>query len=562
MSVVINSDSVLDIEQHFKVAAGPGAGKTHWLVNHIRNTLHKSGRLGKTRKIACITYTNTAVEAITRRLGPSAIQVEVSTIHAFLYKHVVKPYIMFIDPAYGLDVSSVDGHDDKIASGYQFLADWKNATKQTALRDDAAILEAFKSARWRFDASGILVVEPDYPRTSSGYSIKKPSYRVYKSMAWQKGIMHHDDVLFFSYDLIKNNSSIVDILRAKFPYFFIDEFQDTNPIQVAILKLIGESDTIVGIIGDKAQSIYAFQGAKYDTFDSFNLVNMESYTIEDNRRSTDEIVGILNLTRSDISQSSIRGASGIAPNVVVAGDFMSGLIKCQVACGDEELHTLSYANKVANSLKRSLSPDSFDSKALDELLKKDAPSSANKYRSRIIYNFIVAIELIREQKFADAFKALSKIYKKGDADGKKKSLNDLLVLLGRYESFKNDSLYNFYLIIKDELFYDVSVLRMGGVKTYYESKVYSDMASCVIATEENGLCKTIHKAKGDEFDNVVVIFEKETELSFFLENNMEREEHRIKYVAISRAKNRLFIITPNLGEKNKQGLMSLGFAII
>jgi len=93
----ITSDSALiDIEHHFRVSAGPGAGKTHWLVEHIRNVLHRSNRLGKTRKIACITYTNIAVETILSRLGTSVDRVEVSTIHSFLYKrnHSVNPVFL------------------------------------------------------------------------------------------------------------------------------------------------------------------------------------------------------------------------------------------------------------------------------------------------------------------------------------------------------------------------------------------------------------------------------------------------------------------------------------
>ena len=110
---IIASDSLLiDIEHHFRVSAGPGAGKTHWLVEHIRNVLHRSKRLGKTRKIACITYTNIAVETILRRLGTSADRVEVSTIHSFLYKHIVKPYASFIADEYGLNIKEMDGHDD------------------------------------------------------------------------------------------------------------------------------------------------------------------------------------------------------------------------------------------------------------------------------------------------------------------------------------------------------------------------------------------------------------------------------------------------------------------
>jgi len=54
-SVNITSDVLLiDIEQHFRVSAGAGAGKTHWLTEHIKNVLHRSDRLAKTRKIACI----------------------------------------------------------------------------------------------------------------------------------------------------------------------------------------------------------------------------------------------------------------------------------------------------------------------------------------------------------------------------------------------------------------------------------------------------------------------------------------------------------------------------
>lgn len=115
MDMQITSDNVFDdIEHHFKISAGPGAGKTHWLVQHIKNVLEKSKRLGKTRKIACITYTNVAVDTIVKRLGNATHHVEVSTIHSFLYKHLIKPYAKFIAQEYDLNVSKIDGHDEHI----------------------------------------------------------------------------------------------------------------------------------------------------------------------------------------------------------------------------------------------------------------------------------------------------------------------------------------------------------------------------------------------------------------------------------------------------------------
>ena len=94
MAMQITSDTIIkNIDQHFKVSAGPGAGKTHWLINHLKNVLYHSNKLGRNKKIACITYTNNAVETILSRLGNCTDKVEVSTIHSFLYKNIVKPYI-------------------------------------------------------------------------------------------------------------------------------------------------------------------------------------------------------------------------------------------------------------------------------------------------------------------------------------------------------------------------------------------------------------------------------------------------------------------------------------
>ena len=81
----ITSKSRIKINEDFKVEACPGAGKTEFLVNHMKNVLENSDRLSCTRKIACITYTNTAVETILKRIGKTASnKIEVSTIHSFL----------------------------------------------------------------------------------------------------------------------------------------------------------------------------------------------------------------------------------------------------------------------------------------------------------------------------------------------------------------------------------------------------------------------------------------------------------------------------------------------
>ncbi|WP_198023103.1 UvrD-helicase domain-containing protein [Paenibacillus zanthoxyli] len=112
--IKIDSDTLIPIENHFRVAAGPGAGKTYWLVKHMKNVLNHTQRLKKTRKIACITYTNIAVETILNRLGTNINQVEVATLHSFLYKHILKPYASYLDKEYELNVKEMDGHQDTV----------------------------------------------------------------------------------------------------------------------------------------------------------------------------------------------------------------------------------------------------------------------------------------------------------------------------------------------------------------------------------------------------------------------------------------------------------------
>lgn len=554
--IEITSETKLtDIEQHFRVSAGPGAGKTHWLCEHIKNVLHHSARLEKTRKIACITYTNTAVETILSRLGTSAERAEIATIHSFLYKHVIKPYIPFIAAEYGLNISEVDGHDDTILSNFGFINEWKTRTTQQRIREDHLILKAFHAIKWKFDASGNLVAATDYPHKVGSYSIKKSSFLDYKKMAWEKGVLHHDDVLFFSFQIIKKFPFVLEVLRSKFPYIYIDEFQDSSPIQVEIFRNIGLKESKIGIIGDEAQSIYKFQGADPTQFMFFNLPGMMDYIMKENRRSTNEIIEVLNIIRKDITQEKYRSQSDSKP-VIIVGDIADASQKIRHLCSDEPLVSLSRNNITANLMKKQIS-GFYDSKLFEKLADNDKPGSGNKYRSTIVAICIRAIEYAREGKFKDAIKEMQKEFKtKTDPTiGRRKSLDFIVLLLSNYDTFKDGSLYDFFIFVKLNIKPEISDLRKGAAKSFYDDHSYQQIALCVKIPEDLSRDKTIHKAKGDEFANVLLILPEERDLSFLLSpDTQNNEEHRINYVAVSRAINKLFISVPSLNEANKVAL--------
>lgn len=126
--VAITSDSELaDFKHNFRVIAGPGAGKTYWLIKNIRNILRNSPRVTSTSRIACITYTNVASDEIKEGLDTGEDRVETSTIHSFLYKNIVKPYAFLLkeeDGSFLIDFKKLDGHDEHRPTFYPLVRDW------------------------------------------------------------------------------------------------------------------------------------------------------------------------------------------------------------------------------------------------------------------------------------------------------------------------------------------------------------------------------------------------------------------------------------------------------
>jgi DNA helicase-2/ATP-dependent DNA helicase PcrA len=555
----INSESLIQIESHFRVSAGPGAGKTFWLVNHIKNVIHNSKRLLRTRKIACITYTNIAVDTIVNRLGNASDFLVVGTIHSFLYNNVLKPYAYFLPSEYEVNIEKIDGHDDTILSNYSFLNEWKTRTNQQRIRDDKAVVKAFESIRWKFDNAGNLIVRPSYPMRADNYAISNASYYEYKKMAWSKGVIHHDDVLFLSYQLIILHPFILTVLRAKYPYFFIDEFQDTNPIQTKIIELIGQRETIVGIIGDKAQSIYGFQGACPEQFEGFNLNTIVDYQIRDNRRSTGAIVKFLNTIRTDLQQTNIRACEGNKP-VMIIGPMSAGFEKFCELYTSKDTVSLSRKNDYSNTMRKKENVVITS----NELLTQFYNSDKDDYRKRNVISSCRALEQAKEGNYEIAIKEMSRLFfsEKEKTRRKKKSLIAIEALLNNYSNISQGTVYELVSFLKQNINQEIVKVTRGNVKLFYENTTYINFIKCLKLDEDYSIHRTIHSAKGAEFDNVYLVLESESDLVFILEPNLTIEENRIFYVAASRAKDNFCINVPSLSTQASRIIQQKGFELI
>lgn len=554
-TTIIQSDSKIGIEVPFVVKAGPGAGKTHWLVEHVRNVLANSKRLDHIRKIACITYTNIGVETIQDRLSVSADRVEVTTIHSFLYENVVGPYLYSIAEEEGFTYSKLRVVDDTILSSSGVVYQLKERTKKYKFIEDKKIVEAISNAKWTPTSSGLLF-KTRYPIKSGTYPVPQALLNEYKKYAWEHGVMHYDDVLYFSFKLIEKYPFIAQVIGAKYPYIFLDEFQDSTPLQVEILKKIASSSkTVIGVIGDAAQAIYGFAGANPALLTEFKLPNMGSYEIQGNRRSSKEIIDLLNKIRCDLNQFPVEERKTEKP-ILYVGDCIAAHADFKCKC-EGEVTTLSYANVTSNAFRKQIGTLAGE----PDLLKSINDFSSE--RARALKDCLTAVELALVGAMKDALKSVGKQF----AQDQKKSIVALKMLINDYPTYQDREVTFFVNYLIDTLGLSIPRPKSGKAKDFYDKTPYKNLAVCISSPDvAHTKDKTIHKAKGDEYDNVMVILDDDARSMDFLLNpdllGSKEDYQRVYYVACSRARNRLAISVPKLPDGAEEKLKNIPIEVV
>jgi DNA helicase-2/ATP-dependent DNA helicase PcrA len=561
--------SQVDINRNLKISAGPGAGKTTYLINHIKRVVKKSPELKKSRKVACITYTNAAANTIIERLDLNSDRVEVSTIHSFLYANVLKPYWNLVPDEFGINIKKVDGHDEIPITG-GLIYEWKSNTNQYYLDDGAKITKALKNLAWQFDDDNDLVLKPVKPYLGDmgDYWIDTESYIEYKKLYWERGQLAHEDVLYLAYKLLDDNPNIIRFIKAKFPFLFIDEFQDTSPLQYEILKKLSASGVTTGVIGDWAQSIYEFQGASPKLFQQISLEEMEEITIETNYRSSDDIVSLLNKIRSDITQTNNSEVENGCIKVLV-GNYFEAIDKIESLIGDKPC-VLTRRNKEANLINNEYESSSISDYSSTENVNSDS----NTQRRLSIQRSIKSIIYANNDQFKDAINEIEKVIGSSidnELEKKKCALRILKELLSSYDEYAELSLTDFLNKIKELYPKKITGLASGRAKSFYDQYKVKDALVEIERSEPNKIAQTIHQSKGLEYESVFLLlgnvsnpeeFNEEEELGFLIEPNLEdNEEHRIRYVGTSRAVQNLFINIPSLTSSTEEKLKKLNFSV-
>lgn len=121
-------------------------------------------------------------------------------------------------------------------------------------------------------------------------------YDMYAKRTFKNGAMDFDDLLFKMYILLKTFPEVLHKYQHKFKYIMIDEYQDTNPAQYEIIKLLGAVNENICVVGDDAQSIYSFRGATIENILQFekDYDDVKVVKLEQNYRSTKSILNVAN----------------------------------------------------------------------------------------------------------------------------------------------------------------------------------------------------------------------------------------------------------------------------
>lgn len=188
----------------------------------------------------------------------------------------------------------------------------------------------------------------------------------------------------------------------------------------------------------------------------------------------------------------------------------------------------------------------------------DNVNDSNENRKNFITTFIKALEHAKMGNFKKAFDFMEKV----DIDVYE-AVGKIQIMLSDYDNINKMSLLDFHSYLNDKFELGMSALRKkSDPHKFYENHKYIDLALCVKHEDDDGMQRTIHKAKGDEFDNVMVCLGDEKNLDCILNPDLKNiEAHRVYYVAASRAKERLFFSVPTLSDKNRKEIENKGLKV-
>ncbi len=574
--------AVLDEGGTSLVVAGPGSGKTRTITHKIAFLVSKGV---KPNEILLVTFTRAAAKEMILR-AQKVSNNNLSGMLAGTFHHVcnylLRKYANFlkINPNFSI----LDEEDAKVLV--------KQARNSVVNKNEKFpspnVLRKIFSLKVNLQSDIESVVLERFPYLYSIVDRIKEVGKRYEDLKIKLEALDYDDLLEYTNQLL-SVKSVREKEASRFKWVLVDEFQDTNKIQYEIVQKLSSVHGNLMVVGDDAQSIYSFRGARYENiFDLSHKERIKIYKIQTNYRSSPEIVNLVNaLIPNNVFQKKLKAVKphSLRPIVVSTwtsyeeAEFVANEISKLMKSGIKaeeiavlyrahshslevqmELSKLDIPFKIKSGIKFTESAHVKDILAFlrafnnpkDELSWRRVFllfTGIGKKGAEKVVSFVMSqkdpLGAVKEiGRFGKKYEAIEELFK-GLFD--RSAVHEFIEYI--YDTFYSDYLAMTFADFKD---------RQSDVKKLIEiSKRYAnitDFLSDLAITEDSTLTSngkdleqvtltTVHQAKGLEWRVVFILAVNPGDFPSFMgikSGNLD-EEWRIFYVAITRAKEYLYI---------------------
>lgn len=269
------------------ILAGAGSGKTSVLTKRVAYLIKE--RNVSPKNIVAITFTNKAAkemkERIIKEVGKEGYDIQISTFHSFGLRIIKENYEKL---GYEKNFTIIDS-DDSLTVVKKIL---KEMGIDTTRFNPKFIKNQISSCKNE-------MVTPEKYKNLVNDELSDITYKVYKKYQdtlLRNNSLDFDDLLIKPIELFNKYKEVLENYQELFKYVFIDEYQDTNEAQYILSKMISAKYKNICVVGDDAQSIYSWRGANFKNILNFekDYQNAKVILLEQNYRSTKTILNAAN----------------------------------------------------------------------------------------------------------------------------------------------------------------------------------------------------------------------------------------------------------------------------
>ena len=305
------------------VVAGAGTGKTRTITYRVAYLIEQGV---SPQRILLATFTNRAAREMLKRVEMLTGSQNVHRIWGGTFHRIANLILRRHAVSIGFDsnYSILDSEDAR---------DFINVCIEEAAIDTKAkrfpkpeVVQSIISYANNTDQPIEDVIIKKYPYFEMlTQQIKRVDF-VYMERKRERNVMDYDDLLLNWKRLLLEKPDIANVYAEQFEHILVDEYQDTNKLQAELIDLLAVRHKNVMVVGDDAQSIFAWRGAEFTNIYEFpqRYPNAETYKLETNYRSTPEILGLANVSIAN----NRRQFPKILQAVKRSKDFKPALVPC------------------------------------------------------------------------------------------------------------------------------------------------------------------------------------------------------------------------------------------